>query len=388
MEDTTGRNVPHSVLANDQRVGDTRQRLRDVLSAQTCAGAIMSFGRKAATLAGAGVLGATLAATGAAADSYTLQSQFALNIPSIGPSPQHVAQLVEGLSRGEMQIEVHGVGDFVPGAEVFGAVSSGALDMAFDSAVYWSQQIPAATIFAALPFGPSPEISMGWMYRGGGREIIQKAYDPFNVRYIPCHLVIQEAGGWYNKEINSAEDFRGLTMRIVGPGGLVLARLGANTQAIPAGEVYLSLDTGRVDAAELSMPSVDEGMGFEQVAKYYYFPGWHQGAGWDSIIVNGDVWDKMGPEQQNYLEQACQANVTYQLADQIDTQAAAIAKFREHGVEIRRFPDEVLRVLRQEANAMLDEQAAEDELFAEALASIRDYMATAGEWTELQAIPE
>jgi TRAP-type mannitol/chloroaromatic compound transport system substrate-binding protein len=330
---------------------------------------------------------AIVAATASYADTYELQSTFGLTVPSIGYSPQNFARMVNEMTGGEVEINVHGAGDFVPPFEVFGAVSSGALDMGFDWSGYWSQQIPVANLVGSMPFGPSPDVAMGWMFYGGGMEIIQKAYDPFNVKFLPCHVVISEAGGWFNKEINSVDDFQGLNMRIAGLGGLTLAKLGANTQTVPAGEIYLSLETGRLDAAEFSAPSLDVGMGFQRVSKYYYFPGWHQPVSWDSIIVNGDVWESLGEENQTTMMDACRANITFNLADQINSQAPAIAEIRESGTEIRRFPDEVLAELRVTADAVLDEQAANDPLFAEALASLRAYAASVGEWTTLQTIP-
>lgn len=331
---------------------------------------------------------ATVATIGTAhAETYQLQNTFGLNVPSIGQSPVNFARMVEAATDGEVKIDVAGAGDFVPPFEVFGAVSSGALDMGFDWSGYWAQQIPVASIVGSMPFGPSPDVAMGWMFHGGGMEIIQKAYDPFNVKFLPCHVVVAEAGGWFNKEINSVEDFKGLNMRIAGLGGLTLAKLGANTQTVPAGEIYLSLETGRLDAAEFSAPSLDVGMGFQRVAKYYYFPGWHQQAAWDSIIVNMDVWNGISEENQQIMLDACRANITFNLADQVNAQAAAIATIREEGTEVRRFPDQVLRDLKVAADEVLNEQAANDPLFSEALTSLRAYMTTVGEWTALQVIP-
>lgn len=336
----------------------------------------------------AAAIGALALSTGVAtAESYTLQNVFGLNVPSIGPSPVHWAELVDLMTDGEVKISVHGPGDFVPGNEVFGAVSSGALDMGFDWPGYWAGQIPVTNIVGSMPFGPDPDTVMAWMYKGGGLEIIQRAYDEFNVHFLPCQVVVQESGGWFNKEINSVEDFKGLNMRIAGLGGLALARLGANTQVVPAGEVYLALETGRIDAAEFSAPSLDVGMGFQNVAKYYYFPGWHQGAVWDSVIVNGDVWNGLGERKQRIFEEACRANVAYQLVDQLDAQAGAIAQIRAAGVEIKRYPDQVLHDLRAAAAEVLNEQAAADPYFAEALASLNAYIATVGEWSKLQALP-
>jgi TRAP-type mannitol/chloroaromatic compound transport system substrate-binding protein len=338
-------------------------------------------------LVAAFVAAAALSGGALHAETYTLQSFVGPNAPSIGPSPQHWSDRVALMSGGRIKVEVHEPGTFVPPAELFGAVSSGALDMAYEWAGYWASQIPVAAIVAAMPFGPSPDVTLAWMMHGGGREIIQKAYDPFNVKFIPCHVPISEAGGWFNKEINSVEDFKGLNMRIAGLGGLVLAKLGANTQAIPPGEIYLGLETGRLDATEFGTPQLDLGMGFQKITKYYYFPGWHQVATINSIIVNGDIWKAMSEEDQTILEEACLANIAFNLADMVNAQAPALAQIRAAGVEVRRFPDEVLQALRVASDEVLDEQAKRDPLFAEGLESIRAYVKTVGEWTDLQALP-
>lgn len=323
----------------------------------------------------------------AQAASFDLQSVFGLNVPSIGPSPQLWAERVKLMTNGEIDIKVHGAGDFVPPFEVFGAVSSGAIPMGFDWIGYWASTIPVANLVGSMPFGPSPDVSLGWMFEGGGLEIIQKAYDPHGVQIIPCHLVVGEAGGWFNKEISSVEDFKGLNMRIAGLGGKTLAKLGANTQLVPVGEIYVSLETGRIDATEFSAPQLDLGLGFQKVAKTYYFPGWHQPSSWDSIIINKDVWNGFTPEQQKIMIEACKANIAYNLGNQIHAQADAIAKIREAGVTVKRFPDQVLVDLKKASTEVLNEEAAKDPIFKEALDSLNAYVARVGEWNDLQALP-
>ena len=336
----------------------------------------------------AAALAVTLATTGsAAAASYDLQSVFGLQVPSIGQSPVKWAKRVELMTGGDVKIAVHGAGDFVPPFEVFGAVSSGALPMGFDWIGYWAEKIPVANLVGSMPFGPSPDVALAWMFEGGGLDIIQKAYDPHNVKVIPCHLVVPEAGGWFNKEINSVEDFKGLNMRIAGLGGKTLARLGANTQLVPAGEIYVSLETGRIDATEFSAPQLDLGFGFQKVVKNYYFPGWHQPSSWDSIIINMDVWKGFTPDQQAVMLEACKANIADNLGDQINAQADAIAKIREAGVTVRRFPDPVLKELHKAANEVMKEEAEKDPIFKEAYESLTAYVERVGEWNTLQALP-
>lgn len=322
-----------------------------------------------------------------AQQSFELQNVFGLQVPSIGPSPQIWADRVDLMSGGEIKINVHGAGDFVPPFEVFEAVSLGALDMGFDWIGYWADKIPVANLVGSMPFGPDPEIFLAWMFEGGGLEIIQKAYDPHNVKVLPCHLVLSEAGGWFNKEINSVEDFQGLNMRIAGLGARAVATLGANTTMIPAGEVYVSLERGRIDAAEFSLPQLDIGLGLYEIADYYYFPGWHQPASWDSILINMDVWNGLAERDQQIMQEACHSHIAYNLHDQLNAQMDALEKIEESGVEVRRFPDSVLDALREASEQVIQEQATRDEIFNEAYESIRAYQQRLNRWQELQYLP-
>jgi len=162
-------------------------------------------------LVAAGMVALVASVQTASAEKFDLQSVFGLQVPSIGPSPQKWAEKVELMTGGDVEIDVHGAGEFVPPFEVFDAVSSGAIPMGFDWIGYWAEKIPVANLVGSMPFGPTPDVALAWMFKGGGLEIIQKAYDPFNVKVLPCHLVVPEAGGWFNKEITSPDDLVGYT---------------------------------------------------------------------------------------------------------------------------------------------------------------------------------
>jgi len=319
--------------------------------------------------------------------SFDLQSVFGLQVPSIGPSPVKWAERVALMTNNEVQIKVHGAGEFVPPFEVFGAVSNGSIPMGFDWVGYWAGKIPVANLVGSMPFGPDPELFLGWMFRGGGLEIIQKAYDPHNVKIIPCHLVVPEAGGWFNKEIKSVDDLKGLNMRIAGLGAKAMAKLGANVQLVPAGEIFVSLERGRIEAAEFSAPSLDLGLGLQKIAKHYYFPGWHQPASWDTIIINMDVWKGLSEPHQKAMTEACLANITYNNYDQINSQIDAIEKIEAAGVKVERFPDAVLAALHKASVEVMEEEATKDPLFDEAYKSLTAYIKRVGRWGELQSLP-
>ncbi|MGX0878566.1 TRAP-type mannitol/chloroaromatic compound transport system substrate-binding protein [Roseovarius sp. MBR-154] len=331
---------------------------------------------------------AAVASVPAQAETLDVASTFPKNLAFLGEGAEVLAKNIETATGGDVKLRVHGAGDLVPALEVLNQVSSGAIPAGWDYVGYWGGTIPVASLAGSMPFGPGPDLFVGWMWEGGGMEIVQKAYDPLNVKLLPCHVTAPEPGGWFNKEINSVEDLKGLRMRISGMGGQVLNKLGVSTQLIPGGELYVALERGRIDATEFSLPVVDKALGFAEIAKYYYFPGWHQPASWNSLIVNMDVWNGFDEQTREQIMVACRATVNWSLAAAPQPQGAIIEEFRAQGVETKRFPDEVLAALREAATEVLEEQAAEDEIFAEAYESIQAYLADAEVWTSLQAIPE
>ena len=296
-----------------------------------------------------------------------------------------VAKVTE-LSGGSIKLRLHGSGDMVPAFEVFTNVSSGAIPAGWDWIGYWSGTVPVANLLGAMPFGPDPQSFAGWVYNGGGVEILQKAYDKFNVKVLPCSIIPAEGGGWFNKEIKSVNDFKGLKMRISGLGAKVLTKFGASTQLLPAGEIYLALDRGRIDATEFSLPEIDLQLGFYKIAKYRYFPGWHQPASINSFIMNKDVWNKYSAQEHSWFLNACKANIT-DIMNIASRQGTVIEELKAKGVQYRRFPDSVLAAMRKASQEVLDEEAAKDPYFKEALHSIRAYMKKIDTWNHLQAIP-
>lgn len=339
------------------------------------------------TLAGAAFAAVLLGATGSASSqSLDVASTFPKNLTYLGEGAEYFAERLREISDGAINLEIHGAGEIVPPFEVFDAVSSGAISAGWDWSGYWADRIPVANLIGAMPFGPDPMSFLSWMLDGDGLDIVQRAYDPYNIKFLPCTLVAAEAGGWFNVEINGPEDYQGLRFRISGLGGQVMDKLGASTNLIPAGEVYISLERGRIDGLEFSLPSVDEALGLHEVASHYYFPGWHQPASWVSFIINKDVWDSYSEHQQRLFWSACRETVLWSLATAVKPQLAAIRRVEEAGVEVKRFPDELLQALRQATAEVLEEAAAGDELFKEAYESLQAHMASEGIWFDLQSL--
>ena len=325
---------------------------------------------------------AALTAT-AQADSYTLQSAFPAGLPIIGPGADRFVETVATLTDGAVTFEHLGAGELSPPFEILDNVGAGAIDAGWSYAAYASGQVPAAALFGSIPFGPDAIEYVSWVHHGGGLELWREMYEPFNVVPMPCGVIISEAGGWYTREINSPEDLQGLNIRIGGLGGRILAELGANAMSLPVGEISTSLETGRLDATELSFPMVDTLLGFDQVADYYYFPGWHQPSGFIEFYMNADAWTALTDGQRLAIETACMDINLWAIGTASVGQAEPLAAFEANGVEVRRFPDDVIDALRDAADRVYAEEAEADPMFARVLESYRSFAETFGDYQEL-----
>jgi TRAP-type mannitol/chloroaromatic compound transport system substrate-binding protein len=306
----------------------------------------------------------------------------------LGAGAKYMGEELSVASGGDIKFRVYEPGDLVPPFEVFNAVSSGSVDAGWDWMGYWAGTIPLLNLYGALPFGPTPEAFASWMWSGGGMDFIQAQYDDYNIKVMPCFVSPQETGGFYNKEINSVEDFDGLRFRISGLGARVLNKFGASTQLIPGGEIYLALERGRIDAAEFSVPQVDEVMGFEDIASYYYFPGWHQSASWFSLIMNKNVWNQYSELQQKQFETACRSTLAWSMTDAPHKQVQTLRKMEERSdIEVRRFNDETLRELEAAWEEVVADEMQENPEFREAYESLMAHAKLIEEWYELQELP-
>lgn len=330
-------------------------------------------------------LAALLAVPAGAAD-FTLQSAFGKGLPILGPGADRFVSLVATLTSGAVSFRHLGAGELSPPFEILENVGNGAIDAGWSFAGYAEGQAPAAALFGSIPFGPDAIKYVSWVHHGGGLELWREVYEPFNVVPMPCGVIIAEAGGWFTKPINTPEDLKGLNIRIGGLGGQIYGRLGANPVSLPAGEISTALQTGRLDATELSFPFIDKLLGFDKVAKNYYFPGWHQPAGFIEFYMNRDKWLALTDAERTAIETACKDIDLWTIGTAAASQGEALAAFRANGVEVKRFPDPVLAALREAAGQVFAEQAAKDDLFRRTWESYRAFSQAYDEYQALNAL--
>ena len=294
---------------------------------------------------------------------WRLVTSWPKNYPGLGMAPEKIANLVEEMSNGQMQITVYGAGEQVPAFGVFDAVSSGSHQMGHSGGYFWKGKVPAAQFFTSVPFGLTADEINAWVNRGGGLELWREIYEPFNIYPIPAGNTGTQMFGWFNKEINSLEDVKGLKMRIPGIGGEVLKEAGGIPVTLPGGELFTALQTGVIDATEWVGPYNDLTFGFHQAAKYYYYPGWHEPGPMLELLINMDAWNSLPKHLQVIIETATKAVNQDTLDEYLARNNQALTELVEvHGVELRKLPDDVIEEFRTISNEILSDLAKEDEV--------------------------
>ena len=294
---------------------------------------------------------------------WRLVTSWPKNYPGLGMAPEKIANLVEEMSNGQMQITVYGAGEQVPAFGVFDAVSSGSHQMGHSGGYFWKGKVPAAQFFTSVPFGLTADEINAWVNRGGGLELWREIYEPFNIYPIPAGNTGTQMFGWFNKEINSLEDVKGLKMRIPGIGGEVLKEAGGIPVTLPGGELFTALQTGVIDATEWVGPYNDLTFGFHQAAKYYYYPGWHEPGPMLELLINMDAWTSLPKHLQVIIETATKAVNQDTLDEYLARNNQALTELVEvHGVELRKLPDDVIEEFRAISNEILSDLAEEDEV--------------------------
>ena len=193
-------------------------------------------------------------------------------------------------------------------------------------------------------------------------------------------------GGWFNREINSVDDLRGLKIRIPGLGGEVIRRAGATPVTMPGSEIFTSLQTGAIDASEWVGPYNDIAFGLHKAASYYYYPGWQEpGAGLECMI-NADAWASLPADLQAIVATACQAITNDMMAEYTHGNALALKQLIDDpAVDVRPFPDDVLRLLKAHTKDIVDELSAADPMWKKIADSYYAFMENS---TENQRVTE
>ncbi|MBV0933815.1 TRAP transporter substrate-binding protein [Marinobacterium weihaiense] len=337
-------------------------------------------GAGAATVA-AGTLAAAPAM--AAPDfKWKMVTTWPKNFPGLGTGANQLADMINKMTNGRIQVKVYGAGELVGALEIFDAVSRGTAEMGHGAAYYWKGKSTAAQFFSAVPFGLTAQEMNAWLYHGGGMELWEEVYDKFGLIPGAAGNTGVQMGGWFNKEINSVEDLKGLKMRIPGLGGEVLKRAGGTPVLLPGGEIFSSLQSGTIDATEWVGPYNDMAFGLHRAAKYYYYPGWHEPGTTLECFINKEAFQALPEDLQIIVRNALRVANQDMLAEFMTKNNQALDQLvNKHGVELRNFPDDVMLKLRTISDEVVAEEAQKDEITKKVYDSFVQFRDQVQKWT-------
>jgi TRAP-type mannitol/chloroaromatic compound transport system substrate-binding protein len=315
--------------------------------------------------------------------SWKMGSAYPGAVVQIGSLGKELTEKVARISGGTFKIRFYEPGALVPSKGLFDAVSQGSLEAAWSTPGYWFGKNSAFAMFSSVPFGPAAGEYIAWYYYGGGKKLMDDLYKPHNLKSIICTVIAPEASGWFRKEIKSLDDLKGLKMRFFGLGARVMEKLGVSTQLLHAKEIYPALETDVIGATEFSMPAIDLNLGFYQIAKHYYFPGWHQQSTLLELLINREVWDKLPPKRQAQLEIACGDNLREGLAQGEAIQFDALKTLKEKGVQLHRWSPEILAAMRSAWDEVVAEEAEKNPDFKKIWASYAAFRKDYKIWHDL-----
>ena len=337
------------------------------------------------------VLGGTLAAVmalsavAASADEprhrWKMHSAFGSKVAILGPAGVRVSDNITELSQGTLRVKFFEPGALVPGVQYFDPVSSGSLDSAWGSPGYHMGQNTAYGFFTAVPFGPGFAEYNAWMFHGGGHELYQEMVAASNIHGRICGMIPPETSGWFKSEVKSVSDLKGIKMRFFGLGARVMEKIGVSTQLLAGGDIYPALELGSIDATEFAMPSIDETLGFYQIAKHNYFPGWHQPSSFGELAVNMDKWNALSDWQTKIVDIVCDANIMQEFVEGESQQGAALNRMsKDHGVTLHSWSDDDLALLEEKWIEVATEEAAANPDFKRVWEHYSAYREEQKEW--------
>src|SRR5688572_26936806 len=317
--------------------------------------------------------------------NWKMQSAFGSSLPHLGASGVRFSKDIERMSAGQFEVKFFEPGALIPPLECFDAVSKGSIESCWTTPGYHTGKYPEAAFFTAVPFGPNVGEFLAWKWFGGGNKLRQDIYDKHGLFAVDCFCIGPETSGWFRKEVKSLKDLKGMKMRFFGLGAQVMQKLGVSTQLLAAADIYPALERGVIDATEFSMPAMDVKLGFHQIAKFNYFPGWHQQVSCSEVLMNKAAHDKLPPAYKAMLEVAGQAQVAFTYAETEAFQFDIMAEMRDkHKVQVKRWSDSDLAAFEKAWLEVIQDESAKSPGFKKVADHYLDFRKKYAIWGDSQ----
>ncbi len=299
------------------------------------------------------------------------------NLPGPGVAAQMLADRITTLSGGRIEVKLFAAGELVPGRGVFDAVSEGTAELYHAVPAYWGSKSKGILLFGSQPFGLRADEQVGWLTHGGGQALYDEMYGRFGLKPFLCGNSGPQWQGWFKNEINSPEDLKGLKFRTTGLASEMCSKLGMAVQAMGGRDMFQALQSGALDAGEFIGPWTDSALGFQQVAKNYYWPGVGEPSSAEECVVNAKVFDELPGDLKDAVRLACESLYNPVWTEYTTKHALALKKLvDEEGVQVRKLPDSIVAAMGKAGEEVITELLADsDELvkrIAESFVAYRD----------------
>ena len=306
------------------------------------------------------------------------------DFPGLGTGAQRFAQRLSDMSDGRFAVEYFAAGERVGAFDSFDEVASGNAQMYHAADYYWKGKHPGWAYFTAVPFGLTYTEMNAWIRFGGGQELWDELAGGYGLKNLMCGNTGVQMGGWFRKEMNTANDFKGLKMRIPGLGGDVLAKLGASPVSLPGGQIYENLISGAIDATEWVGPWNDEAMKFYEAAKYYYYPGMHEPGPMLAAGINKDFWEGLSPSDQVMVEAAASMENDVMMSEFNANNGSSLTRLlKDQGVQLRKFSDDTYDSFGEAASEVFAETIQHSDLTSRIHSSFEQARADVGGWAKI-----
>ena len=323
----------------------------------------------------------------AARVKWKMHSAWGSQVPTLGYEAVRFADDITAMTGGDFTVKFFEPGALIPANEGFDAVSKGSIEMAWSTSGYDTGKYPALSFFSAVPYGPSQGETLAWYWHGGGLELEEEIYNAHGIKPMHCMSIGPETSGWFRSEIKELDQLRGMKMRFFGLGARVMQKLGVSTQLLAGGDIFPALEKGVIDATEFSMPIMDIKYGFYQIAKYNYFPGWHQQTSFGNTQVNLEKFNGLSDQNKRILEVACRSSLIRSYVETEGLNPDALVEMSEkYGVIVKRWRDDQLAVFEKAWREVLEEDAAKDPNFKKIADSYLAFRAKYKLWGDAQSL--
>jgi TRAP-type mannitol/chloroaromatic compound transport system substrate-binding protein len=311
---------------------------------------------------------------------WRLASTFPRGLDALYGSSERLAQKVEALTEGRFRIRPYAAGELVPPLQVLDAAQQGTVQVGHSAGYYYTGKHEALAFDTGVPFGLTSRQQSAWLYEGGGIDLMREVYSNFGVINFPAGNTGAQMGGWFKREIRSVTELRGLKMRIPGAGGQVMDRLGVTVQVLGGSEIYPALERGAIDATEWVGPYDDEKLGFQNAARFYYYPGWWEPGPSMSFMVNRQAWDQLPSAYQEAFEVAAvyAMNGTQTIYDRQNP--AALQRLIAGGTQLRMFSDDIMSAADRVSRELLEQHAARDAGYRRVYDGFREFREASYRW--------